>query len=49
MNQYNRLITLAWLANTGISPCSGVEAVINYVAKYSSKTEQQTASDSLLR
>jgi ATP-dependent DNA helicase PIF1 len=44
MNQYNRLITLAWLANTDISPCSGVEAVINYAAKYCSKTEQQTAS-----
>lgn len=44
MNQYNRLIALAWLANTDISPCPGVEVVINYAAKYRSKTKQQTAS-----
>ncbi|EAQ84302.1 hypothetical protein CHGG_10706 [Chaetomium globosum CBS 148.51] len=44
MNQYNRLITLCWLANTDISPCTGIEAVINYAAKYCSKTETKTST-----
>ena len=44
MNQFNRLITLCWLANTDISPCTGIEAVINYAAKYCSKTETPTST-----
>ncbi|EAQ86310.1 hypothetical protein CHGG_07563 [Chaetomium globosum CBS 148.51] len=44
MNQYNRLITLCWLRNTDISPCTGIEAVINYAAKYCSKTETKTST-----
>lgn len=44
MNQYNPLIALCWLANTDCSPCTGVEAVINYAAKYCSKSETQTNS-----
>lgn len=39
MNQYNPLITLCWLANTDISPCTSVQAVIDYAGKYCSKGE----------
>lgn len=44
MNQYNPLITLCWPTNTDCSPCTGVEAVINYAGKYCSKSETQTNS-----
>jgi hypothetical protein len=44
MNQYNPLIALCWPANTDCSPCTGVEAVINYAAKYCSKSETRTSS-----
>lgn len=44
LNQYSRIITFAWLANTDISPCTSVEAVINYAAKYCAKAENKTAS-----
>jgi hypothetical protein len=33
MNQFSRLASLCWLANTDFLPC-GIEAVINYAAKY---------------
>ena len=42
MNQYNPLISLCWLANTDCSPCTSVQAVINYAAKYCSKSKAQT-------
>jgi ATP-dependent DNA helicase PIF1 len=44
MNQFNRLVSLCWLANTDFSPCTGIEAVINYAAKYCSKSELQTST-----
>jgi hypothetical protein len=44
LNQYNALITLCWLANIDCSPCTSVEAVINYAAKYCSKSETQTST-----
>lgn len=42
MNQFNPLISMCWLANTDISPCTGKEAVVNYAAKYCSKIERET-------
>ncbi|KJZ70268.1 hypothetical protein HIM_10349 [Hirsutella minnesotensis 3608] len=33
-----------WLANIDISPCTSLQAVINYAAKYCSKMEKQTES-----
>jgi len=44
MNQFSRLASLCWLANTDFSPCTGIEAVINYTAKYCSKSESQTST-----
>ncbi|KAH6640312.1 hypothetical protein F5144DRAFT_484970 [Chaetomium tenue] len=44
LNQYNPLLSLCWLANTDCSPCTSVEAVINYAAKYCSKSETQTST-----
>lgn len=44
MNQFNPLISMCWRANTDVSPCTGVEAVINYTAKYCSKIETQTST-----
>ena len=44
LNQYNRAISLTWLANTDISVCGDSNAVINYSAKYCSKAETQSAS-----
>src|SRR5208282_6575643 len=41
MNQFNRLISICWLANTDISPYTGIEAIINYAVKYYSKIEVQ--------
>ncbi|KJZ70452.1 hypothetical protein HIM_10154 [Hirsutella minnesotensis 3608] len=44
MNHYNRCLSLGWLANIDISPCTSLQAVINYAAKYCSKMEKQTES-----
>jgi hypothetical protein len=44
LNPYNRLVSMAWLANTDISPCTGSKAVLEYLAKYVSKPEKQTES-----
>ena len=44
LNQYNPLLSLCWLANTDCSPCTSAEAVINYAAKYCSKSETQTST-----
>jgi len=38
------LVSMAWLANTDISPCTGSKAVLEYLAKYVSKPEKQTES-----
>lgn len=44
LNQYNPLVSLCWLANIDISPCTSVDAVINYAAKYCSKVETATST-----
>ncbi|KAJ6437024.1 hypothetical protein O9K51_10321 [Purpureocillium lavendulum] len=44
MNHYSRCLSLGWLANIDISPCTSLQAVINYAAKYCSKMEKQTES-----
>ena len=44
LNQYNRAISLTWLANTDISVCGDSNAVINHIAKYCSKAETESAS-----
>jgi hypothetical protein len=44
LNPYNRLVTLSWLANTDVQPCTGAKAVIEYVGKYAAKPEKQSSS-----
>lgn len=44
INQYNPAAILAWRANMDFSPCTDLSAVQNYMAKYASKEETQTAS-----
>lgn len=44
MNHYNRCLSLDWLANIDISPCTSLQAVINYAAKFCSKMEERTDS-----
>lgn len=44
LNAYSRLISMGWLANTDIQPCTCKEAVIFYVGKYASKPEKHTES-----
>jgi ATP-dependent DNA helicase PIF1 len=44
INSYNRLITIGWLANIDVTPCTTTQAVINYVAKYATKAEKKTNS-----
>jgi hypothetical protein len=44
LNPYNRWITLSWLANTNIQPCTGAKAVIEYVGKYAVKPEKGSSS-----
>jgi hypothetical protein len=44
LNAYNKLITLGWLANTDITPCTTTQAVMNYIAKYASKEEKKSTS-----
>jgi ATP-dependent DNA helicase PIF1 len=34
MNHFNPAVILGWLANIDISPCSSLQAVITYAAKY---------------
>ncbi|XP_044723694.1 ATP-dependent DNA helicase PIF1 [Hirsutella rhossiliensis] len=43
INHYNRLLTVAWLANTDVSPCTSLQQVIDYAAKYCSKSEKKIA------
>ena len=44
LNNYNRLIALAWLANHDFSPCTSLWAVLAYLAKYTAKAETKTQS-----
>jgi ATP-dependent DNA helicase PIF1 len=48
MNHYVRAISLGWLANIDFSPCTSLQAVINYAGKYCSKSEKKTESYSKL-
>jgi ATP-dependent DNA helicase PIF1 len=41
LNNYNPLLTMAWLANTDVSPVTSIESVLNYVGKYATKEENQ--------
>jgi hypothetical protein len=38
VNKYNRLITMAWQANTDVSPITDPHACIEYIVKYAVKT-----------
>ncbi|KAJ2965409.1 hypothetical protein NQ176_g10632 [Zarea fungicola] len=42
MNHFNPAIILGWLANIDISPCTSLQAVITYAAKYCSESEKKT-------
>jgi hypothetical protein len=44
LNAYNRLISMGWLANTDIQPCTCKEAVVFYLGKYATKPEKQSES-----
>ncbi|KAM4055604.1 PIF1-like helicase [Hirsutella rhossiliensis] len=49
INHYNRLLTVAWLANTDVSPCTSLQQVIDYAAKYCSKSEKKSESFAQIR
>ncbi|KAJ3506470.1 hypothetical protein NM208_g16071 [Fusarium decemcellulare] len=44
MNNFNPAIILGWLANIDISPCTSLQAVITYAAKYCSQSKKKTES-----
>lgn len=44
VNKYNRLVTISWQANTDVSPCTDVHAIIDYIVKYASKSEKKSPS-----
>ena len=44
LNSYIPAITLAWNANTDISPYTNAKAVLNYIAKYTNKSEVKSDS-----
>jgi ATP-dependent DNA helicase PIF1 len=44
LNSYVRIITMAWKANTDFAPCTGSQAVINYLGKYCTKEEKKTTT-----
>jgi hypothetical protein len=44
LNKYNQLKTMAWKANTDVSPCTSTAAVIEYIVKYAGKPETKSAS-----
>jgi hypothetical protein len=44
LNVFNSVILMAWLANIDFFPYTTLSAVVNYVAKYASKSETATAS-----
>ena len=39
-----QLVTMAWLANTDVSPCTSSQAVLNYIRKYYIKAKTKTTS-----
>ena len=44
LNTYNRLLTMSWMANTDVTPCTGSQAVLNYIGKYCTKEEKKTTA-----
>jgi ATP-dependent DNA helicase PIF1 len=44
LNKNNRLTTMAWQANTDVSPCTSIAAVIEYIVKYAVKPEKASLS-----
>ena len=44
LNHYSPLVSLAWLANTDVNPCTGARAMIEYISKYVTKHEEKTAT-----
>jgi hypothetical protein len=44
LNSYVRIITMAWKANTDFAPCTGSQAVMNYLGKYCTKEEKKTTT-----
>ncbi|KAJ9297950.1 hypothetical protein DTO271G3_4171 [Paecilomyces variotii] len=44
LNRFNTLVTICWKANTDFLPCTGSQAILNYLAKYISKGEKYTES-----
>ena len=44
LNEYNPTISLGWLANTDITPCTGTRSLLQYLTAYASKHEVMTAS-----
>ncbi|KAF6820018.1 hypothetical protein CSOJ01_01086 [Colletotrichum sojae] len=42
LNHFSPALSVGWLANTDISPCTSAYAVVQYVAKYCSKAEVKT-------
>jgi ATP-dependent DNA helicase PIF1 len=44
VNKYNRALSMSWQANTDISPCTSMTAVIEYVVKYAAKYEKKSTS-----
>lgn len=44
INQYDATCLLGWLANIDIAPCTGAEALMQYLSKYCSKAEKASIS-----
>ena len=44
LNSYNPLCTIAWGANTDMTPPTSADAVLRYIAKYCSKAETKSAT-----
>ncbi len=42
LNSYNATVTMGWMANTDLSPCTDQTAVVHYLAKYCSKAEKKS-------
>lgn len=42
LNSYIPALTLGWMANTDMAPCTNPHAVLNYIAKYASKAETKS-------
>ncbi|KAF7137061.1 hypothetical protein CNMCM5793_006912 [Aspergillus hiratsukae] len=44
LNAYNRIVSMSWLANTDVNPCTGTKTILDYIAKYMTKGEKATES-----